>query len=145
MLLLRAACGCLFLAVCLLPNCSASAADYKVSYALDAGDINDAGTVMCDYKSDCKITSKKLKLSFWISGRDPVYRTSVTVEISDDSGRWDCCYFADGMTRVARDTMESPLRLGIYVGRRQGQPRRTGEYLVNEPFGILYLQFLDEQ
>jgi hypothetical protein len=50
----------------------------------------------------------------------------------------------DGVDEVVRAvTAESPTRLGVYVGRRQGHLRRTGEYLMNEPLGILYLQFLD--
>jgi hypothetical protein len=145
MSLMRAACGVFLLTYAVLSSRDASASGYKVSYAIDAGDTNDAGTVTCDYKSDCKITSTKLKLSFTISGRVPVYQSGMTVEISDDAGRWNCCYFEDGMTKVARDTTESLLRFGIYVGRRQGHLRRTGEYLINEPLGILYLQFLDEQ
>lgn len=142
MSLMRAACGIFLLVFVVLSSRDASASGYKVFYAIDAGDTNDAGAAVCEYESDCKITSKKLKLSFWISGRNPVYRTSVKVEISEDSGRWDCCYFADGMTKAARDTTDSPVRFGIYVGRRRS---KASEFLINEPLGILYLQFLDEQ
>lgn len=140
---LRAACGFL-LAFCLLSNASASAADYKVSYAIDAGDTNDAGTVTCDEQSDCKIELKKQNFTITLRPFGRSYRSASTIRISGDSSRWGCCYFADGVDHVVRHLTESPIRLGVYVGRRgQNYPRRTGEYLVNEPLGLLYLRILD--
>jgi hypothetical protein len=133
-----------FLLAFLLSPSSAFATDYKVSYAIDAGDINDAGTVTCDEKSDCKIESKKLNFTVTLRPFGQSYRGALTIGISGDSNRWDCCYFADGVDEVVRAvTAESPIRLGVYVGRRQGHPRRSTEYLINEPLGILYLQFPD--
>ena len=142
--LLLAACGCFLLAFFSFPSAGASAADYKVSYAIDAGDINDAGTVRCDENSDCKIKLKKQNFTITLRPFGRSYRGAVTIGISGDSNRWGCCYFADGVDEVVRDvTAESPIRLGVYVGRRQNHPRRTSEYLINEPLGVLYLQFLD--
>jgi hypothetical protein len=136
--------ACCFLAFCLFSNADASATDYTVSYAFNAGDSNVAGKARCEYKSDCKIELKKLNLTITLRSRDPIYWNRAVIEISGDGSRWGCCYFVDGMDEVVRDlTAESPIRLGVYVGRRQGHPRRSSEYLVNEPLGILYLHFLD--
>lgn len=140
----RIACGVLLLAFCFISSASASAANYKVSYAIDAGDTNDAGTVTCDEESDCKIELKKQNFAITLRPFGQSYRSASTISISGDSSRWGCCYFADGVGHVVRHLTESPIRLGVYVGRRrQNYPRRTGEYLVNEPLGILYLRILD--
>ena len=143
MLLMRVACSFLLVFVVLMSS-DVSAADYKVSYAiyvLDSGD-NDSGTATCEYKSDCKIKSEKLKVSITLRSRDPIYWNRVNIEISGDGPRSGCCYFEDGADRVVRDLRDSPIRLGVYVGRRRS---RASEFLINEPFGILHLQFLDEQ
>jgi hypothetical protein len=134
-------CGIFFMSFIVLSCSNALAGEYKVYDAISAGDISDKGTATCDYKSSCKITSAKLHLSFMISNRDPVYKTSVRVEISDDVGRWDCCFFPDGAKVASRDTTDVLLRFNIYTGRRRS---RASEFLVNEPFGSLYLGFLDE-
>ena len=52
----------------LLPNVVASAGDYTVSYAFDAGDVNDAGkTEECEFAHVCWITSEKLNLTILLS------------------------------------------------------------------------------
>jgi hypothetical protein len=140
---LRAVCSFCLLAFSFLSGFSAFAADYRVSYAIDAGDVNDAGTVRCDDASDCRIELKKQDFTITLRLVDHSYR-AVTIGISGGSNRWGGCYFADGMDEVVRDvTAASPIRLGIYIGRRQSHPRRSSEYLINEPLGILYLQFPD--
>ena len=134
----------LFLLAFLLSPSGAFAAEYKVSYAIDAGDINDAGTVTCDEESDCKIELKRQNVTITLRPFGRSYRSASTIRIWGDSSRWGCCYFADGVDHVVRHLNESPVRLGVYVGRRgQNYPRRSTEYLVNEPLGILYLRILD--
>ena len=125
----------------LLPSVGASAGDYTVSYAFDAGDVNDAGKTECEYKYICTVSFEKLDLEILLSfvypehdhpkhheARIKIYGTRATV----------CCYFADGVDRVVRDA-GSLIRLRVYKGRK----RIRNEYIQNEPFGILYLQFSD--
>jgi hypothetical protein len=139
---LRNACSVFLLTFWLASAVGASAADYKVSYAIDAGDINDSVTVTCDYKFDCKIELKRTELSITFRYRDPVYRTGFPIRISGVESRSGCCYFADGMDEVVRDVrIDDTIRLGIYVGRKRS---RASEFLINEPvLGILYLQYSD--
>ena len=143
-MLLRSIFGIFLLTFWLAPTVGVLAADYKVSYALDAGDINDSGTAKCDEESDCKIELKKQNFTITLRPFGRSYRSASTIRIQGDSSRWGCCYFADGVDHVVRHLTESPVRLGVYVGRRgQNYPRRTSEYLVNEPLGLLYLRILD--
>jgi hypothetical protein len=86
--LLRAACVFFLLAFCCVFAVGASAADYKVSYAIEAGDIYDTGTVTCDEKSDCKIESKKLNFTITLRPYGQSYHGSMTIGISEDSNRW---------------------------------------------------------
>jgi hypothetical protein len=142
--LLRAICGFFLLAFWLASAVGVSAADYKVSYAIDAGDINDSGTVTCNEESDCKIELKKQNFTITLRPFGRSYRSASTIRIRGDSSRWGCCYFEDGVDHIVRHLTESPARLGVYVGRPgQNYPRRTSEYLVNEPLGLLYLRILD--
>lgn len=122
----------------LLSTVDASAGDYTVSYAFDAGDINDAGKATCEYKSYCKIKSKKQKLSIELAFHDPDHRI-VTIWVSGEEGRWGCCYFSDGVDSIKRNARDALIRLYVYVGR----PRIRNEFILNEPLGILYLQFAD--
>jgi hypothetical protein len=124
--------------VFLLSSVDASAGNYTVSYAFDAGDINDAGKATCEYKSFCRIGSEKLKLSIMLAFWDPNHRI-VTISVSGEQGRWGCCYFSDGVDSVKRDARDAPIRLYVYVGR----PRMRNEFILNEPLGILHLQFSD--
>lgn len=141
-MLLRAICGMFLLTFWLAPAVGVSAADYKISYAIDAGDINDSGTVTCDYKSDCEIELKRLDLSIRFRYQHPVSRIGFAIRVSGVGNRSGCCYFADGMDEVVRDVrIDDTIRLGIYVGRKRS---RASEFLINEPlFGILYLQYSD--
>jgi hypothetical protein len=136
---IRPICGVLLVAFCLLLSAEASAGDYIVSYAFDAGEgLNDSGKQTCEYKSYCRIESEKLKLSISLAFWDPNHRI-VTISVSGEQGRWGCCYFSDGVDDVKRDARDSLIRLYVYVGRR----RIRNEFIQNEPLGILYLQFLD--
>jgi hypothetical protein len=138
MLLRRSAFGILA-AIFLLSGAEASAGDYTVSYAFDAGEeLNDAGKQTCEYKSFCTIVSEKLKLSILLAFWDPNHRV-VTISVSGEKGRWGCCYFSDGANSIERNVKDSLVRVYVYVGRR----RIRNEFIVNEPLGTLYLQFLD--
>jgi hypothetical protein len=132
-----------FLVFFLLPSVAASAGDYTVSYAFDAGDVNDAGkTEECEFAHVCRITSEKLNLtislSFFYPDHDHPRHHEVHVRVYGSNGGTACCYFADGVDSVVRDAGSS-IRLHVYRGRK----RIRNEYIQNEPFGTLYLQFPD--
>src|SRR5258708_4709765 len=79
----------------LLSSAGASAGDYTVAYAFDAGDLNDAGkTEKCEYKETCRITSDKLKLSIVLIFVPP-YHNEVHVRVDGSKERLACCYFWD--------------------------------------------------
>jgi hypothetical protein len=85
----------------LLSSADASAGDFTVAYAFDAGDVNDAGkTTTCEYKTFCRIESDKLKLwislSFWNSDHK-----EVDVQVSGNKGRPACCFFLMVSTQFA--------------------------------------------
>ena len=119
-----------------LSGANAFASDYAVSYAFDAGDINDWGKATCEYTSFCKIDSRRTNLSISLAFWDPSHR-EMTISVSGQDSRWDCCYFSDGADTTKRK-VTSPIRLYVY-GRR----RPRDEHLFTEPLGILYLQFLE--
>ena len=130
--------GVLFLMFFLLPSAGASAGDYTVSYALDAGDTQDVGkSEECTFEHYCDVASRKLdfniSLSFYYPERDHPKHNEVHIGIR---GRNGCCYFSDGVDSVVRDA-RAFIRLNIYRGRR----RIRNEFIQNEPVGILYLQF----
>lgn len=130
--------GAVFLMFFLLPSTGASAGDYTVSYALDAGDTQDIGkSEKCTFKYYCDLASEKLDfnilLSFHYPDRNHPKHNEVHISIS---GRNGCCYFSDGVDSVVRDA-GALIRINIYRGR----PRIRNEFILNEPVGILYLQF----
>src|SRR5436309_382237 len=62
----------------LLSSSAASAGDYTVAYAFDAGDENDTGKIAdCAYEKPCYLKSEKLSLSmvltFWGQNHDEVH------------------------------------------------------------------------
>jgi hypothetical protein len=130
----------LFLVNFLLSNASASAGDYTVAYAFDAGDLNDASKrVDCEYRAPCEITSEKLNLSisliFWRSDHK-----KVTISVSANrASRSGCCYFSDGVSTVERNPRDSLVRLHVFEGRA----RIRNEFILNTLLGVLYLQFSD--
>jgi hypothetical protein len=130
--------GVLLLMLFLLPSTGASAGDYTVSYALDAGDTNDAGkSEECTFKYYCDVASEKLDfnilLSFHYPDRNHPKHNEVHISIR---GRNGCCYFSDGVDSIVRNA-GALIRINVYRGRR----RIRNEFIQNEPVGILYLQF----
>ncbi len=121
----------------LLPSTCASAGDYTVAYAFDAGDLNDAGKKGdCEYSSFCLIKSEKLKLSISLSFWHPDHR-EVDIHLYGNKERPACCYFADGVDSVVSDARGSLIRLHVF----EGHARIRNEFIQNVPLGILYLQF----
>jgi hypothetical protein len=120
----------------------AHAGDYTISYAFDAGELNDAGTKHdCKYGQECLIKSDKLDLSIsldlYFPDRDGHER--VSVDVYGGRSRVACCYFSDGADSL-RFSLEGPfVHLGVYEGRA----RRGNEFVRDEWLGILYLQFSD--
>jgi hypothetical protein len=129
----------LLFAVSLLSSAGASAGDYTVAYAFDAGDLNDAGkTEKCEYKETCRITSDKLKLSIVLIFVSPDHN-ELHVRVDGSKGRLACCYFWDGVVSVSRNSRGPLIRLHVFEGRA----RIRNEFIQNAPVGILYLQFSD--
>ncbi|WP_156927645.1 hypothetical protein [Bradyrhizobium sp. Tv2a-2] len=131
----------------LLPFCfafssSAFAGDYVVSYAIDAGSLNDTGTVRsCRYGELCRVSSKSLDLSILISVYLPLRRNQKELNVSVSGGRSrpDCCFLSDGVDWRSFTLEESFFEIRLY----EGHARRRNEFLINSPLGILYLQFSD--
>ena len=113
------------------------AADYTVSYALDAGDLTDAGNGHCKFEEHCRLRSEKVGLEVWLTFYDPTHE-KVDISVYGTNGRQSCCFFYDGVESVSRNT-ESLIRLRVYEGRR----RKQNEFRLNMPLGVLYLQFPD--
>ena len=124
----------------LLSSTSASASDYKVAYAFDAGELNDAGKKEdCEYKTWCQITSEKLNLSITLSFWRPDHK-EVTISVNGyKAGRPACCYFADGVPTVRRNAKDSLVRLHVF----EGHERIRNEFIQNAYLGTLYLRFSD--
>jgi hypothetical protein len=136
--LIRSICAALLAVPFLfLSDVDASAGDYTVAYAIDAGDQNDAGKIeICEYTKFCLIKSEKLRISLSLSFWHPDHN-EVDIQIYGNQGRSACCYFADGVDSVVRKARGSLIRLRVFEGRR----RIRNEFLQNAPVGILYLQF----
>ncbi len=119
----------------LLSSIDAVAGDYTVSYAFDAGDLNDAGTTTkCKYQAFCQIELVKLDLSISLV----LYRgNKIDVSVLGGRSRLACCYFSDGVHWFSRDLDQPFVRLVVY----EGHARRRNEYIQNLPVGVLYLQF----
>jgi hypothetical protein len=121
---------------------SAFASDYVVSYAFDAGSLNDAGTVRdCRYGESCRIKSKSLDLSISLDVYLPLRgnRKELSVSIYGGRTRPDCCFFSDGVEYRTFALEDSFVQLGVY----EGHARRRNEFIRNSPLGVLYLQFSD--
>lgn len=139
MSVIRPVCAVFLLASCFLSGIDARASDYAVSYAVDTDDINDWGVTACEYKSFCRIDSRRAKLSISLDFATDDNHESVTIRASGDEDEWDCCYFTSGANVAKRDVRELPIRLLFYAKRRFA----ANEFFLNQPLGILYLQFLD--
>ena len=129
-------------ACCVATSGHAFAGDYIVSYALDAGGLNDSGTIHdCKYGQSCVIKSEKLDLSISVDIYFPRRRTQKLIGIFayGEKDRPDCCFFWDGESSAHFELQETFVKLGLYEGRA----RKRDEFVVNAPLGVLYLQFSD--
>lgn len=131
--LIRSICMALFWF--LLMSTGARAGDYIVAWAFDAGDKNETGTKSdCSYRDYCTIKLEKFDFEVTLMFRRPGYSVA-TVGISHGIS---CCYFSAGEKSVERAT-DSLIRLGVFEGRA----RQGNEFVLNSPFGQLYLLFSD--
>lgn len=120
----------------LLSSADASAGDYSVTYAIDADAKNDAGKIeSCEYSKSCFITSASLGLSIFLSSVREDHR-SVELQVYGPSG---CCYSADAARSIYLDIKPGLQRVPIYEGRA----RRRNEFVLNNRFGVLYIEFSD--
>lgn len=136
MLLRRSVLG--ILAACLLLRSAvgASAGDHSVTYAIDAGDKSDVGKIEnCEYVHGCIITSKIVGLTIFL---DYAYqnREWVVLRIYGPPG---CCFSADAARPIYLKIEPTLQRVPIYEGRL----RRRNEFVMNNRFGVLYIQFSD--
>ena len=130
------------LALCSAFGGKAFASDYVVSYAFDAGSLNDVGTVHdCRYGVSCLIKSKSLDLTISLDVYLPLRGNQKELSVSIYGGRTrpDCCFFSDGVEYRTLKLEEPFLQLGVY----EGHARRRNEFIRNSPLGVLYLQFSD--
>lgn len=118
----------------LLLNVSASAGDYSVAYAIDVDGKNDAGKIEnCEYTKVCMIESVSSGLSISMGFFHPDHR-GVELEVKGPPG---CCYSGDAIRTFYLEVKPGLLRVPIY----HGQARRENEFVQNERFGVLYLEF----
>jgi len=127
---------CAAIAVFLLLSCpTASAGDYSLSYAIDANGRNDAGKIeTCEYVKACEIEPVGFGPSIFLSFMHPDHR-SVNIEVY--GRRRGCCYSADATRTIYLDIKPGLLRVPLYEGRE----RSGNEFIRNEKFGMLYLEF----
>jgi hypothetical protein len=120
----------------ILSSADASAGDYSVTYAIDAYAKNDAGKIeSCEYLKSCFITSASLGLSIFLNSiRED--RRSVELQVY---GPFGCCYSADAARSIYLDIKPGLQRVPLYEGRQ----RRRNEYVLNQRFGVLYIEFSD--
>jgi|SRR5579872_3308413 len=129
--------GTALLASCVASTAAAFASDYSVSFALDVDHVSDWGRVACEYATPCKIVSRRTKLSVSLAFQEPNHR-NVFIRATRAEDGVDCCYFSAGADEIARDVEVSPVRVHVYAKRGA-----TRDFFLNQPFGVLYFQFLD--
>jgi hypothetical protein len=113
---------------------TAFAGDYSVSYAIDANGKIDKGIVdTCKYVEVCGITSAALGVTLSLGFTRPDH-DSIELEISGPPG---CCYSVDTNRTFYLDTRRGLQRMPIYLGHQ----RKGNEFVRNERFGFLYLEF----
>jgi hypothetical protein len=113
---------------------AASAGDYSAAYAIDANGKTDKGIVdTCKYIEVCDITSAALGVTLSLGFVRPDH-DSIELEISGPPG---CCYSADANRTFYLDTRKGLQRVPIYVGHQ----RKGNEFVRNERFGDVYLEF----
>lgn len=130
------------LAFSLLSSLDAHAGDYTISYAIEAGDLNDSGTIRdCRYHESCRIRSDKLDLwiLLYLHFSDREKSNEMIISVDGGRSRPACCYFSDGVRQLSRNVEQPLVRLGVY----EGHARRRNEFIQNLPVGVLHLQFSD--
>lgn len=133
MLLIRSARTAL-LSFFLLSGAGAAAADYSVTYAIDANGKTSAGKIeTCDYETLCFIEAPGLGLQISLSFNHSDRRW---VELYID-GPPACCYSSDATREFYLQITPGLLRVPIH----QGRARRRNEFVRNHKFGVLYLEF----
>lgn len=122
----------------LLIGGDAFAGDYSVIYAIDANGTTDAGKLdTCTYVKTCEIRSEGLRMRIELHAHWPD-RRSVVLTIYGPNG---CCYSADANDEFYVDVKPGLQKLRIYAGRR----RQQNEFVLNERFGILYVEISDNR
>jgi len=118
----------------LFSSAAASAGDYSVAYAIDANGKTDKGIVdTCKYIDVCEITSADLGVTLSLGFTRPDH-DSIELEIRGPPG---CCYSADAKLTFYLGTRRGLQRVPIYVGHQ----RKGNEFVRNERFGVVYLEF----
>jgi len=122
------------LAFSLLSSAGASAGDYSLTYAIDADGSQATGKIeTCAYDKVCDTRPAVAGLWISVSFIEPDHR-SVELEVRGPPG---CCYSYHAARTFYLEVKPGLLRVPIYAGR----PRRENELVLNERFGVLYLQF----
>jgi len=120
-------------AVCLilLVWCSiAEAANFSVTYAIQAGDSIETGVLeSCQSNKPCEIKSNNLGLSIRF------YKWPYLSIFLDGNGRPGCCYFGNAESSMNFKDRKLPRELSIFEGRK----RHGLEVIYNHQIGSLYL------
>jgi hypothetical protein len=133
MLLIRSARTAL-LPVFLLSGAGASAADYSITYAIDANGKTSTGQIeTCDYEKSCAIEPPGFGLQIYLSFTRPDHRGVDLFIIGPPA----CCYSSDATREFYLQIKPGLLRVPIY----QGRARRGNEFVQNHKLGMLYLEF----
>jgi hypothetical protein len=122
------------LALVLFSGNGAFAGDYSLVYAIDANGKTDSGRIeTCTYAKACEIEPAGMRLSIFLSFLHQDH-SSTQLYIYGARG---CCYSADADRTIYLDIRPGLLRVPIYAGVR----RKGNEFVRNERFGVLYLEF----
>lgn len=112
----------------------ALAGDYTLNYAIDANGQTGTGKVeSCRYEKTCEINSAGLELSLSL---DPVGPEGPLLTLNVQ-GPADCCYSADAALDFYVRVNPGLLRVPVY----RGKLRKGDEFVRNERFGTVYLEF----
>jgi hypothetical protein len=117
------------------PMSKAATGTYAVEYIITTPIKSDYGKIeTCRYGNTCQIRSESLRL--WINLYVFPRRHNGSVSIFGEPG---CCFFSDGVRDLEINPSRLPIRVPIFVGRA----RRGLEIILNNSFGVLYLNFSD--
>jgi hypothetical protein len=125
------------------PSDSKAAADgYTIAYVITAHGRSDVGKVeTCRYGRLCEIRSNAFGLSFDVSLRSARDHAQVSIFGGVRFGEPGCCFFASGTRDAQVKPSNHPIRLPIFAGK--GQPSSGIVLILNDPVGVLYLDFPD--